>query len=214
MEVKKESKETSVPEIGRVGDSPVGIIGIILITTYLVLFSVFLLYSLIKLWPLPVQPGVTPPIKSPVIFLFWTRWISDEVRIFLIVGIAGALGSLVHALRSLSWYIGNRELVRSWLVKYILLPFIGATLGTVFYFVIHGGFFSPGATTKEISPFGFAALAGLIDMFSEQAVLKLKEVAETLLTKPQPGADSKPQQSQEEPTPEVKEELQEKPQEK
>lgn len=149
MEVKKESKETSVPEIGRVGDSPVGIIGIILITTYLVLFSVFLLYSFVKLWPLPVQLGVTPPIKSPVIFLFWTRWISDEVRIFFIVAIAGALGSLVHALRSLSWYIGNRELVRSWLAKYILLPFIGATLGTVFYFVIRGGFFSPGQPPRK-----------------------------------------------------------------
>jgi hypothetical protein len=31
-------------------------------------------------------------------------------------------------------------------------------------------------------------------MFSEQAVLKLKEVAETLLAKPQPGADAKPQE--------------------
>jgi hypothetical protein len=31
-------------------------------------------------------------------------------------------------------------------------------------------------------------------MFSEQAVLKLKEVAETLLAKPQPGGDSTPQE--------------------
>jgi hypothetical protein len=30
-------------------------------------------------------------------------------------------------------------------------------------------------------------------MFSEQAVLKLKEVAETVLAKPEPGEDSKPQ---------------------
>jgi hypothetical protein len=32
-------------------------------------------------------------------------------------------------------------------------------------------------------------------MFSQQAVLKLKEVAETLLTKPKPGDDAKPQGS-------------------
>lgn len=107
-------------------------------------------------------------------------------------------------------------------------PRVGAELvGKVYSIVLHWGdsgdcflfcdswwVLFPGATTKEISPFGFAALAGLIGMFSEQAVLKLKEIAETLLTKPQPGADAKPQQSREKPTPEVEEELQEKPQEK
>ena len=39
-------------------------------------------------------------------------------------------------------------------------------------------------------------MAGLIGLFSEQAVLKLKEVAETLLSKPSPGADAKPQESE------------------
>ena len=112
----------------------------------------------------------------------------------MIVAMAGALSALVHALRSLYWYVGNRELVFSWLVMYILLPFVGATLGLVFYFVIRGGFFSPEATIEQTSPFGFAALSGLVDMFSEQAVLKLEEVAETLLAKPQPGEDAAPQE--------------------
>jgi hypothetical protein len=201
--IKEEVKETSVPEPRRVGDSPVGIIGIILITVYLILFSVFLIYSLVTLWPVQTND------KWPVTFLFWTRYPSYDVRLFFIVAIAGALGSLVHALRSLSWYIGNRALVWSWLAKYILLPFIGATLGTVFYFLIRGGFFSPGAGPTDISPFGFAAVAGLIGMFSEQAVLKLKEVAETLLAKPQPGTDDKPQQPREKAKPEAEEAPQE-----
>lgn len=34
-------------------------------------------------------------------------------------------------------------------------------------------------------------------MFSEQAVLKLKQVAETLLAKPEPGKDANPQNPQE-----------------
>jgi len=113
---------------------------------------------------------------------------------------AGALSALVHALRSLYWYVGNRELVFSWLVMYILLPFVGATLGLVFYFVIRGGFFSPTATIEQTSPFGFAALAGLVGMFSEQAVLKLKEVAETLLSKPQQGRETVLQEGEEEST--------------
>ena len=117
-----------------------------------------------------------------------------------IVAMAGALGGLAHALRSLYWYIGDRELVFSWLAMYILLPFVGTTLGLVFYFVIRGGFFSPTATIEQTSPFGFAALAGLVGMFSEQAVLKLKEVAETLLSKPQQGRETVLQEGEEEST--------------
>jgi hypothetical protein len=72
-------------------------------------------------------------------------------------------------------------------------PFAGTALAVVFYLVIRGGFFSPQAGFKETSPFGFAALAAIVGMFSEQAVLKLKEVAETVLAKPKPGEDAKPQ---------------------
>jgi hypothetical protein len=63
----------------------------------------------------------------------------------------------------------------------------------IFYLVIRGGFLSPQAGFKEISPFGFASLAAIVGMFSEQAVLKLKEVTETVLAKPKPGEDAKPQ---------------------
>jgi len=64
----------------------------------------------------------------------------------------------------------------------------------IFYVVVRGGFFSPQTTFEQTSPFGFAALAALVGLFSEQAVLKLKEVAETVLEAPAPGEDSKPQQ--------------------
>lgn len=194
-EVKEERKEPTALERGQVGASPVGPIGIVLITVYLILFSILLLYGVVQFWPPATPAGEgAAPTSSLVTFLFWRFSISDEVHLLLIVALAGALGSLVHALRSLSWYIGNRELVRSWLARYILLPFVGSTLGLLFYFVIRGGFFSPEATVQQTSPFGFAALAGLVGLFSEQAVLKLKEVAEILLAKPQPGADAKPQE--------------------
>jgi hypothetical protein len=191
-----EKRKKNVPlDLSQVGSRPVGPIGIFLIAAYLILFAILLLYGVVKFWP-PATPTVgATAASSTVSFLFWTFSVTNnEVRLFLIVAMAGALGALVHALRSLYWYVGNRELVLSWLMKYILLPFVGTTLGLVFYFVIRGGFFSPSATVQQTSPFGFAALAGLVGMFSEQAVLKLKELAETLLTKPKPGADSKPEQ--------------------
>jgi hypothetical protein len=76
----------------------------------------------------------------------------------------------------------------------VVLPFLGAALAVVFYFVVRGGFFSPQAGFEQTSPFGFAALAAMVGMFSEQAVLKLKEVAETVLAKPQPGKNADPQE--------------------
>ena len=72
---------------------------------------------------------------------------------------------------------------------YILLPFTGGILAMIFYFVVRGGFFSPQSTIKETSPFAFAAFAGLVGMFSSQAVAKLKQIAATLLTPDQQGKD-------------------------
>jgi hypothetical protein len=71
------------------------------------------------------------------------------------------------------------------------IRFHGAS-AVVFYFVICSGFVSLRASFKETSPFGSAALAGLIEMFSQHAVLELQEVAETMLAKPQPGKSARP----------------------
>lgn len=113
-----------------------------------------------------------------------------ETRLLLLVMLAGALGSLMHSLRSLYWYTGNRMMVWSWVGFYLLLPFTGAILAVIFYFVVRGGFFSPQASFENTSPFGFAALSALVGLFSPQATLKLKEIAETIFTKPGGGEDT------------------------
>lgn len=184
----------SSEQLKQVG-KPVGFVGKLAITIYLVLFSILLLYSLIQFWPSSTPPSGGSPSASSVTFFYWPIYISEDVRLILIVAMAGALGGMVASLRSLYWYVGNRELVWSWMLMYVLRPFVGTTLALVFYFVIRGGLFSPQATITDSSPFGFAGLSGLIGLFSEQAVLKLKELAETLLSKPSPGANAKPQES-------------------
>ncbi len=181
----------TVPELGTVGASAVGPIGIVLMMAYEISLGTSLLYSLLAFWPSPTPAGGSAATSSPATFLFWTFPISDEVRLLLIVALAGAIGSLVHVVRSLSWYVGNRKLVRSWLAKYILLPFVGTTLALVFYFVIRAGFFSPAGPVEQTNPFHLAALAALAGMFSDQVAEKLREVLETLLTTPKgrKGAD-------------------------
>jgi hypothetical protein len=140
------------------------------------------------------SPTTEKQEKMEPVYVFGWRWdIADEVRLLMLVIVAGALGSLVHGLRSIYWYVGQRELVWSWVAKYLLLPFSGSVLAVVFYFVVRGGFFSPRAGFQQTSPFGFAALAAMVGMFSEQAVLKLKEISETLLSKPAQGKNADPQ---------------------
>ena len=139
-------------------------------------------------------PGQTQDRKCeegqlPSRYLVWSLCLSSEERLFLIVMLAGALGSLVHAFQSLYWYIGNRRLVWSWLAMYVMLPFIGASIALVFYFVIRGGFLSPGSQVEATNPYGFAALGVIIGMFTEEAVLKLKQIAETVLAKSEKGKD-------------------------
>jgi hypothetical protein len=163
-----------------------GVLESVLLLVWLVLLVISLFYGIVQLWQgLPSDPN--QPASSSVTILIWTFSISDEVRLLLIVALAGSLGGLVHSLRSFYWYYGNRELVRSWWAYYFLLPVVGGVLGTVFYIVIRGGFFSPQATVQQTNPFVFAAVAALVGMFSEAAVIKLKEVAKSVFKEPPKG---------------------------
>jgi hypothetical protein len=152
--------------------------------------------------PAPTATPAPTPGRARAFGFDFEIW--DEVRLLWIVILAGALGSLVHALRSVYWYVGNRNLVWSWLGKYLLIPFSGSALAVIFYFVIRGGFFSPQSGFSQTSPFGFAAMAALVGLFSEPAVIKLKQVAETVFTAPSAGANPTPQPAENagaEPTP-------------
>jgi hypothetical protein len=103
-----------------------------------------------------------------------------EVRLLLLAMIAGALGSFIHAGTSFADYVGNRKLSSNWVWWYLLRPFIGMTLALVFYFVVRGGFISPSAGGSDMNPFGIAAMAGLVGMFSKQAIDKLNEIFNSL----------------------------------
>lgn len=153
--------------------------GIALLALYLIVLGILIMFGLFSLWPPNTANDL---ISSEVIILGYSFEISYEMRLILLVAMAGALGSLVHAFRSFFWYVGNREFVKSWILMYILLPLVGSFLSLIFYFVIRGGLFSNQASIEATNPFGFAGLAGLVGMFSNQAALKLQEIAETMFS--------------------------------
>jgi hypothetical protein len=119
------------------------------------------------------------------IFLIW-----NEQRLMLLVILAGMIGGFVHAIRSMYWYIGNRNFIMSWLPMYAALPLVGAMMALMFYLVFRGGLFSPQSSIGETSPFGFAAMAALVGMFSSRAAVKLQAVFDTLLSKAEEGKNA------------------------
>ncbi|MCU1266574.1 MAG: hypothetical protein JWM21_2892 [Acidobacteria bacterium] len=186
----------------------IGVFWASLLGLYLVVMSITLSYMLYNLWPPQVRK--VPPaaqtntraaadtdsassqqndtktaaeeVLPPVILFRGALYLhhSVEVRLLLLAMLAGALGSFIHAGTSFADYVGNRKLGGNWIWWYLLRPFIGMTLALIFYFVVRGGFISPSAGGGDMNPFGIAAMAGLVGMFSKQAIDKLNEVFNSL----------------------------------
>jgi hypothetical protein len=156
----------------------------------LALLAIVLIVVLVQAWPAgPAKLGEAPPTSKTVHLFGWTHRLSRETCLFVIVLAAGGIGGVVHALRSLYWYVGNRTLRRSWLMMYFILPIIGAALGMVVYMVLRGGLTSPTGGSADINPYGVTAIAALVGLFSQETAEKLRAVFETLLTPAKAGRD-------------------------
>ncbi|WP_433335321.1 IPT/TIG domain-containing protein [Spirillospora sp. CA-294931] len=167
---------------------------IVVIAVLLLLLTALLVLVFVQAWP--PSPGIASdgrpesPARSSTMTLFgWDSRLSRESSMFVIVLAAGAIGSCVHALRSLYWYVGNRSLRRSWLTMYLFLPFVGALLGLVVYLVLRGGLTSPTGGTSDLNPYGVSAIAALVGLFSRETAEKLRTVFATLLAPAKPGRD-------------------------
>lgn len=153
------------------------------LTVYFVAFGILSMWAILAFFPCAITAdNAASACPKTVGFMLWDFKVSDEMRMIVLVMMAGSLGSLVHGFRSLFWYVGNHAFSRSWILMYILLPFIGSSLSVIFYFVLRGGLFSATATVDAASPFGFIGLAGLVGMFSNRAALKLQEVADSFFS--------------------------------
>jgi hypothetical protein len=118
----------------------------------------------------------------------WACSLDLGIRLILIVIVVGALGGLIHVVRSFYWYVGNRNLRNSWLVMYFLVPLNGGGLALLFYLITRG-ISSSQPSGIESSFGGYAALAALVGMFSQQAINKLKQIAESVFSPTEKGKD-------------------------
>jgi hypothetical protein len=121
-------------------------------------------------------------------YLWTIPRVPDEVRLFLIVAVVGYLGGLLHSIRSFVWYAGHDQLERRWIPFYVSTPIIGMTMAILFYLLFRAGFISPGTAAAETNTYGFAAIAGLVGLFSGNASQMLENIAGVLFAKVQEAA--------------------------
>ena len=178
-------------EKDRDGASPSAwVIGVLLVIAIAVVL--LLLYALWKFWP--TAATLKSGELSPVNFLGIHRLVTPDVRMFIIVAIAGALGGLMHSTRSFAWYVGHRGLKWHWVPYYILTLVIGAGLATIVYAVMRGGLFT-NSTTTAVNPYGFVAIGAIVGLFTEQALEMLHRVASDFFAQAPAGADTIPKES-------------------
>lgn len=182
------------PQAGnRAPPDPVTAKGIGTLGIALLLFVLLTFYGLIATWPVPMQKPEDG--FAGFGFLFWGPFKpAPDIRLFITVLAAGALGSLIHSLTSFSDYVGNRLLGRSWIWWLLLRAPIGAALALLFYLVLRGGLIVPALpnggstanTSQLLNPYGVAAISAMAGMFSRQATDKLRELFDTLFRTREP----------------------------
>lgn len=167
--------------------------GCVALGILLALLVAVALYSLIVIWPAVEAATVDDPPTSTTIAFFGLDWRPrPEVALLLMVICASGLGGALHAAVSFTDYVGNRRLATSWIWWYLLRVHVGSALAVLFYFALRGGLFSATSATDAINPFGIAALAGLVGLFSKQATDKLRELFDTMFrTAPGQGDDQR-----------------------
>lgn len=178
--------------IGRKG---VSALWVTLSNLFFIAESLLLLYAAIVFWPAtssPVSTQTTTQVtETTVQFLGQPIAMTRDQNLLLIVAILGGLGAMGHVMRSFFRYVGERNLVWSWMAQYLLLPFIGAILATISYILLRAGLIGGGTVGgQEGNIWGFAAVAALVGLFTAQAAAKLKSVFEVVLAPSPPGSET------------------------
>jgi hypothetical protein len=110
----------------------------------------------------------------------------DEVEVIVMVILMGALGGCLHWISSFVVFVGNRQLMRSWVLYYLLMPVEGSALAIIFYLLLRVGILSPSTSgtnqnvTAGLNIVAIYAFAGMAGIFSKQALQSLGDVFSTI----------------------------------
>jgi hypothetical protein len=106
----------------------------------------------------------------------------STASLIALIALAGALGGLIHGASSFAIFAGNRQFKSSWTWWYVLRPVLGAAVALVVYLVVRSGVGTGDIALAGADCLKTAGFAGLIGMFAEPAMLKLKDIFNTIFT--------------------------------
>ena len=116
-----------------------------------------------------------------------------SVWMVVLVIVLAALGGQIRCVKSVWWYVGNRDLKKSWVPMYLLSPLVGSMLGFVFFLLVRGGLLALNPDMETASEVGLAGAAALVGMFSDEASMKFKAIAQAIFSSTEKGRDSEPE---------------------
>lgn len=99
----------------------------------------------------------------------------QELRYLLLVMVAGGLGGSLRGMRSFATHAGEKTLLKSYAWFYWTQPPTGMIIAVPMYFLLRAGLFNVGDGASQLNPYGWGAIAVLGGMFSNEAILKLKD---------------------------------------
>jgi hypothetical protein len=101
-----------------------------------------------------------------------------EIRLIILTSIFAILGSSAHGIASVTTWIGQNKLERSWAAWYFVRPPIAIAIAIMIYLTFRAGFVTGGASV--VSDFGVAAIGALVGLLTDEATTKLRDIFDTL----------------------------------
>jgi cytochrome c oxidase subunit IV len=111
-----------------------------------------------------------------------------EGPIFRMVLIMGLLGGFLRAVSSLVKYVGNGQLLRRWVLYYVLMPLEGMGVAVVMYLTVRIGLVAASTnvmTAKDLNVVAIYAFAVMAGLFSKQALENFSALFDTLFRRVQ-----------------------------
>ena len=153
----------------------------IMVSVYTVAILSIGLYTFTSIWPsnsadLATNQTMTVTLRGTGV----SFQLGPETQLLLVMIIAGAIGACVFSLFAIAHHLGaQKDFDVQWQAWYYLRPFVGAGLAMIFYFLVRGGVLAIGANLQGLNLIVVAGLSALVGMFSEQALHKLQDLADT-----------------------------------
>jgi hypothetical protein len=148
------------------------VFGLLILTQFLAVFS-------------PMIHATDTGADQSLTLLFGAIHVSVTAEVAVLIGVmlAAMLGSVAYEVRQFTQYALRGELTKRAEWWYVLMPLQGAAVAAIVYLVLQGGLLG-GNTTEGLNPYGIAAIAGLVGLFSRHAMQKLSEVFEKIFGTP------------------------------